>query len=184
MPCRPIDSGRVDTLGRRITISGATTTGRADAPPPPADQAALENAIRHFTVANDLTHPEAAALAEHLTANAAVSPRPVFRGLYGTHLSGIPYHQIEPGLLVHLPAASSSPNQEVAESFSWDDTGDDDDYAVTLELLDAEGVDIAWASQFPDQEEWLLTDGNYVIESIDTHPHDDMQLHIVARRIR
>lgn len=38
---RPLDSGRRDTLGRRVMVSGATVGGRAVAPPPPS-KAGLE----------------------------------------------------------------------------------------------------------------------------------------------
>ena len=81
-----------DQMGGAVPAPESAESSRLDAE-------ALKSAIEHFSVANDLTAPEARALAHRLrTAPEHSGEREMYRGMTGYGgISGVAWDQLQPG---------------------------------------------------------------------------------------
>lgn len=143
------------------------------------DAEALKSAIEHFSVANDLTAPEARALAHRLrTAPEHSGEREMYRGMTGYGgISGVSWDQLQPGSRLPMEPRSWTDDEQVADGFSWDDSADEDDPSIKSVLIVAqdgiEGVPIQEHSQFSWQNEMVSTAGTFVVDSIEDRDGGD-----------
>ncbi len=135
---------------------------------------AFRAAIEHFSVANDLTAPEARALAHRLrTAPEHSGDREMYRGMTGYGgISGVSWDQLQPGARLPMEPRSWTDTEQVADEFSWDQTADEDDPSIKSVLIVAqqgiEGVPIQEHSRFGWQNEMVSTAGTFVVDSIES----------------
>lgn len=133
----------------------------------------LRSAIEHFTVANDLSHPEARALAHKLRTDAEHSgPIEMYRGMTGYGgISGVPWSELKEGSRLFMKPRSWTDDAQVADEFSWDQTADEDDPSIKSVLLVAEGgiegVSVREHSKFDWQNEMVSTAGVFVVDRIE-----------------
>lgn len=139
----------------------------------------LRSAIEHFTVANDLSHPEARALAHRLrTAAEHSGPIEMYRGMtsYGG-ISGVSWDQLRPGARLPMEPRSWTDDERVADEFSWDQTADEDDPSIKSVLIVAEqgieGVPIQEHSKFGWQNEMVSTAGTFVVDWVEDRDGGD-----------
>lgn len=138
----------------------------------------LRSAIEHFTVANDLSHPEARALAHRLrTAAEHSGPVEMFRGMTGYGgISGVSWEELGEGSRLTMKPRSWTDSEQVADEFSWDQTADEDDPSIKSVLIVAEGgiegISVREHSKFDWQNEMVSTAGVFVVNSIESRDGD------------
>lgn len=134
----------------------------------------LRSAIAHFTVANDLSHPEAKALAHRLrTAAEHSGPGEMYRGMTGYGgISGVSWDELQEGSRLSMKPRSWTDDEQVADEFSWDQTADEDDPSIKSVLIIAEGgiegVHVREDSAFDWQNEMVSAAGVFVVDSIES----------------
>lgn len=142
-------------------------------------QEELRSAIAHFTVANDLSHPEAKALVHRLrTASEHSGPGKMYRGMTGYGgISGVSWNDLQEGSRLSMKPRSWTDDEQVADEFSWDQTADEDDPSIRSVLIVAEGgiegVHVREDSEFDWQNEMVSTAGTFVVDSIE--PRDSAE---------
>lgn len=133
----------------------------------------LRSAIQHFTVANDLTDPEARALAHRLrTASEHSGESEMYRGMTGYGgISGVSWSELQAGSRLSMQPRSWTDSEQVADEFSWDQSADEDDPAIKSVIIVAEsgieGVHVREDSTFEWQNEMVSTAGTFVVDRIE-----------------
>lgn len=162
------------------TVPSAET--RAAGSPESFSAEEFEAAARHFSSANDLTAPEARALAHRLR----YAPEPsgedeMYRGMTGYGgISGVSWDELGEGSRLPMKPRSWTSDERVADGFSWDQSADEDDPSIKSVLVVAEGgIEGAWIhehSEFDWQAEMVSTSGVFVVDSIESRDGGDVSV--------
>jgi len=139
----------------------------------------FEAAARHFSSANDLSAPEARALAQKLRYDPEPSgEEAMFRGMTGYGgISGVSWEELQEGSRLPMKPRSWTSDERVADEFSWDSSADEDDPSIKSVLVVAEsGIEGVWIhehSEFDWQAEMVSTSGVFVVDSIESRDGGD-----------